>query len=238
VGSSQGGCTIGLPVLLGTVEGYLIASHCTGLTLGVNSGVVISQAGQQIGVESNDPSNLPQASCPTADLCRYAEVAFIKNTGVAFNRARIVKVNQTIGSIITLTNADGTDQFYDVTSAPNRPAASVILTNVGATSGWKQAKVVNPSIDYLVPTNPKVLTFGMVKVFSTSTTNPAGCQGDSGSPWYQPITTTSAGFYGILSSIPNDSTLNGLICGSYAYFSPIEQISLGFGASVVTYTRP
>lgn len=238
VTSSVGGCTLGLPVLLGALEGYLIASHCTEANLGVNSSVVMSQANQQIGVENNDPPNLSQSSCPTTVLCRYADVAFIKNTGVAFSRARIVKVTQTTGSKVTLTNPDGTDQFYDVTSAPNRPTESAILSNVGATSGWKQAKVVNPSIDQVIAFKPPVMILGIVKISSISATYPAGCGGDSGSPWYLPTSTTTAAFYGVQSASTTDSIANNIPCGSIAYLSPVQQITAGFGTSVVTYTRP
>jgi hypothetical protein len=233
-------CALGFPVLLGAVKGYLTASHCTGSNLGVNQNIVILQANQQIGIENNDPPNLPQASCPTPAICRYADAVFIKNTGVGFNRARIVKVTQTTGSKISLTNADGTDQFYDVTSAPNRPATSVILSNIGVNSGWKQAKVVNPSLDYSLSfvASPSIVVLGGVKVNSVSTTDPASCGGDSGSPWYQPTSTTTAAFYGIQSSEIADSVANNQSCGSVAFFSPTQQITAGFGTSVVTYTRP
>ena len=114
----------------------------------------------------------------------------------------------------------------------------MILTTIGATSGWKQAKVVNPSVDNLIGTKPNVLILGQVKIVSTSSTNPAGCQGDSGSAWYQPTSTTTAAFYGIHSSSTNDATANNLICGSSAFFSPTQQINSGFSSLVVTYTRP
>ena len=197
-------CTLGLPVLLGTVEGYLTASHCTGLDLGVNRGFIAYQADEQIGLENNDPPNLPQSSCPTTDLCRNADVVFIKNTVVGFSRSRIIMSTQTIGSTDTLTNVDGSNKFYDITSTANRPALSTILTNLAPYSGWKQAKVVNTNWDLPLPVIPKVVILGTVKVFSTSV-NPSGCEGDSGSPWYQPTSATQASFYGIQSAVAADS---------------------------------
>ena len=184
-------------------------------------------------MENNDPPNLPQSSCPTTDLCRNADVVFIKNTVVGFSRSRIIMSTQTIGSTDTLTNVDGSNKFYDITSTANRPALSTILTNLAPYSGWKQAKVVNTNWDLPLPVIPKVVILGTVKVFSTSV-NPSGCEGDSGSPWYQPTSATQASFYGIQSAVAADSTVNGFACGLAAFFSPTEKITAGFGNSVVT----
>lgn len=237
-------CTLGLGVTYNGTSGFLSASHCT--TAYGNDPSTNKRSYYQggatparlIGTEASDPPNLSTATCTAAGYsslpCRQVDVAFFSYS-VSANRGRIARTTEGIGSTTTLTNPDGSDQFYDVTNVYGRPEVNVILENVGYVGGYKTAKVVSSNTDVAYS---NIVILNVVKVY-TNTNQAVTCSGDSGSPWYVK-TTTGLSFAGIQSGGGNQ--IAGQNCYYSAFFSPVQAINSAFGNSTTTnamlYTRP
>jgi hypothetical protein len=82
-------CTLGLPVLIDTIEGYLTASHCS-LTEGVsNDGSALYQAGTIIGNKTLDNAFYACTNNGNPAKCKNADTAFYKST-IPITRGRII----------------------------------------------------------------------------------------------------------------------------------------------------
>jgi len=234
-------CTLGLPVLLdGTVEGYLTAGHCV-LSATSNNGERMSQDGYAVATKFLDPAFLSctTTNCGSISRSRYADAVFYKSD-IGYTRARIIRTPLTQGTHTTLQNADGSDQYWDVTSTPGLPALSEALINIGATNGYRSAAVTNQYADINIEytSNGQTVKVWILRTVEVYNDGPglASCGGDSGSPWFQQIpgTTNQVRFFGIQSAA---SISPAQTCGQYAYFSPVTQIENHFGAGRINYKR-
>ena len=240
--TSTAGCTLGLPVLVDAVEGYLVASHCS-LTEGTsNDGSGLYQAGGLIGNKTFDNALYACVNGGNQTRCQNADTTFYKST-IPFTRGRIVFPSGNIGSLLTTTAADGSDIYYDVTAVAERVGNGETVYSIGSTSGIRSATVVNWNTDTLVvdATISRVRK-NMVQVSNTSFGS--ACAGDSGGPWYQITGTTTAKFAGIQSTsggttLPPKTRLDNQLANCFvdSYFSPVAQIRIAYPGRVFTFTR-
>ncbi len=234
-------CTLGLSVLVDTIEGYLTASHCS-LTEGVsNDGSALYQAGTIIGNKTLDNAFYACTNNGNPAKCKNADTAFYKST-IPITRGRIIFPTGGIGSILTAsTNGD---TYYDVTAVAERVGNGEVLSSIGASGGYRTATVTNWNYDSVL--SPTANTFqilkGTVKV-SNTTNFGAECTGDSGGPWFQITGSTTAKFAGIAAQADTPlikRTLpDGLLsqCLSNGYFSPVAQIRIAYPGRVFQFTR-
>ncbi|MFC6663847.1 hypothetical protein [Deinococcus multiflagellatus] len=239
--ANGGLCTLGLPVLLdGTVEGYLTAGHCV-QNATVNNGESLRQDSYTVGTKFLDPAfqacTVPE--CGTTSRMRQADAAFFRSS-IGYTRARIIRTPLTPGTHTTLQNADGSDQYWDVTSTPGLPGLSEAVQNIGMTSGYRSAAVTNQFADIRIDftfngQTVRSWVLRTVEVYNDGPAN-ASCRGDSGSPWFQQIpgTTNQVRFFGIQSAAQISPTES---CGQYAYFSPVTMLENHFGAGRINYKR-
>jgi hypothetical protein len=228
------GCTLGLPVVVNGITGFLTAAHCA-QPIGTDTDLYIKQGGTSIGQEQNDPANI---TMPDGSKQREADVVFFKSYS-NYSQGIISKSSGIVGSHTTMRDAAGSELYYRVANTVLRPGISVALENLGSTAGYRKATTtanLNVTTNFS-GTNPPVVNRGMVEVYSADKVVGAGCQGDSGSPWYSVNADgTTATFYGIFSGLSDDFVhTSGKRCGYYAYFSPVEQIEKAFGAGNVNY---
>lgn len=77
--SGGGGCTLGANAVRAGVQGFITASHCTGI-MGVVDGTALFQsttaAGNQIGFETADTPFFTGGSCPSGRRCRRSDASF------------------------------------------------------------------------------------------------------------------------------------------------------------------
>lgn len=233
-GTTGASCTLGLPVVVGGITGFLTAAHCA-QPIGTDTDLFLRQAGVTIGQEQNDPAGVPQTNGYNQ---HEADVVFFKSYA-NYSQGILARSTRVTGSHTTLRDANNQELYYRVTNTVLRPGQGLVLENLGATAGYRQATTTaNVNVTTNFPsTNPPVIHRGMVEVSSTDPSVGAGCQGDSGSPWYRVNADgTTATFYGIQSSLSSDFThSSGNLCGYKAYFSPVEQIERAFGAGNVNY---
>jgi len=240
-GTSAERCSLGLPVLANNVPSYLIASHCSKNWGTSNDGTVLTQNATKIGDKGPDNGFVNcDTSNPGAGQCQAADTTIFTATG-SFARARIIKTVGGTGSIDTGTS----DTYYDVTTVSERPASGVTVSSIGASSGFRDATVVNADTDvvYSGYTPPRVIRRVIEVNRSASGGVAAACGGDSGGPWFQITGTNTAKFLGITSGSSTDAPTktrpDGLTvsCGYTAYFSPVAMIRVAYPNVTFTLTR-
>ena len=235
-------CSLGLPVLADAVEGYLIASHCSLKQGTSDDGSVLFQKGAAIGNKTFDSPLYACTNNGSSTRCQNADTTFYKST-IPLTRGRIILPVGNTGSLLTTLAADGTsDVYYDVTSVTERVGSGETVYSIGSTSGIRSATVVNWNSDVVVNAAvPNQVLKNMVTVSNTSFG--AGCEGDSGGPWFQITGTTTAKFAGIMATgntpLPKRVRLDDSLvpCYSNASFSPVAQIRTAFPGRVFTFTR-
>jgi hypothetical protein len=237
-------CTLGLPVLANNVASYLTASHCSQNWGTSNDGTVITQNAVKIGDKGLDN---PLISCSSVTVgsarCQSADTAIFTAVG-SFSRGRIIQTTGGTGSIQTGTTGD---TYYDVTTISERPAAGTTVSSIGASTGFRDATVVDADTDVVYRLAAPALPIVIKRVISvnraTSSTTPAACGGDSGGPWFQITGTNAAKFLGITTGATTDAPPkvrpDGLTvdCGYTAYFVPIAQIRVAYPNTTFTFTR-
>jgi hypothetical protein len=202
-GSITDRSTLGLPVLVDNVASYLTASHCSKTWGTSRDGTVMTQNAVKIGDKNIDN---PLISCSSTTVgaarCQSADTTIFTAVGL-FSRGRII---QTVGGTGSITTATGSDTYYDVTSISERPAPATIVSSIGATSGFRDATVVNADTDLVYGTfSPPIVIKRVVEVNrAVSTGIAAGCPGDSGGPWFQITGTSTAKFLGIYTGQNNN----------------------------------
>ena len=231
-------CSLGLPILIDAVEGYLTASHCS-VTEGVsNDGSALYQAGTIIGNKTLDNALYSCVNVGVSTRCQNADTSFYKST-VPLSRGRIIFSTGGIGSLLTATNANG-DSYFDVTSVAERAGKGEILSSIGASGGYRTSTVVNSNLD-IVDSETGIVKKGTVQV-SNTTGFGAGCRGDSGGPWFQITGTMTAKFAGIAASADTPLVTRTLPsgqvqCYSNLFFSPVAQIRIAYPNRIFQFTR-
>jgi hypothetical protein len=236
-------CTLGLPVLIDSIEGYLTVSHCSITTGASNDGSALYQAGTIIGNKTLDNAFYACVNVGSPAQCQNADTAFYKST-IPITRGRIIFSSGNTGSILTTTAINGSDTYYDVTAVAERVGNGETVYSIGSTSGIRSATVSNWNTDLVFPattSTPVIVRKGLVKVSNTSFVS--SCAGDSGGPWFQITGTATAKFAGIQSSadtqVSNITRFDGVTstCYTNSYFSPVAQIRIAYPNRVFQFTR-
>lgn len=231
-------CTLGLPVLANNAASYLIASHCAAQWGTSNDGTQLTQNAVKIATKGLDnPFEPCDIYNPSRGMCQAADTAIFTAIG-SFARARIIKTTGGTGSIDT----GSSDTYYDVTSVSERPGNTATVSSIGASSGFRDATVVNADTDVVYEGySPPRVVRRTVEVYRSS--GAAACGGDSGGPWFQVTGTNTAKFLGITSGsssdAPSKTRHDGITvtCGYTAYFSPVAMIRAAYPNVTFTFTR-
>lgn len=175
-------------------RGFLTASHCTRLYMGLDpNGTNYFQdeaigTGTLIGTEFDDPAYFTGGSCPSGARCRFSDVAFVKYSNAATSG---------LGTIMRTTSAsnNGTPgsttiagQFTIVGDWPYSILGEE-LQKVGRTTGWTYGTTTATCANYLAQSIGGINYW----VFCSDRTNIHSWGGDSGAPifkWYGGSDTT------------------------------------------------
>ena len=202
-------------------SGFYTASHCSNTRFGTDS-TVYSQGGYRIGQERYDPptfNNSQYAGCPVNYACRWSDVTFVKyDSGVNQHRGYIAQTTSygygpyNSGSL-TINSSQPEFQITNLAL----PVQGQVMNKVGRTTGWTAGTVANTCKD--VPD-------GSYKLLCQDEVNAFVDGGDSGSPVFQYLSSTTVGFSGIAWA---RNFQGGL------YYSNYSIIANDFGTGV-TYT--
>lgn len=254
-------CSVGVPVTYNSTRGFLTAAHCT---VELGSDPIKREAfdlkGNRLATEGFDQEGtlcsiaaLNQSGYNPlihADkLCRYTDVAFMALTnsyGPTYDTGKIIRTTEAARSTITTRPVE---EAYNVVGGVRMPAAGQVLENVGASSGWKQAKVIELDKDFISiesGSGKTIYTLNQVGVQSTISGKQATCGGDSGGPWYFKNPDGSVQFVGIQSAGRNDTIVPNprkdlapygkALCYGVAYLTPLDGILRTMNTSL-KYTR-
>ncbi len=169
-------CTLGFNAELGSVQGFVVNSHCTGTQGTADDKTTYYQPTRSsvntIGTETVDPSYSSVGGCPKGKKCRYSDSAFARRAaGVLANVGYIEKTKgPNTGSLNIVA-----DSFKILREFEGNATLETKLNKVGRTTGWTQGNVTFSNINVGVQ-GTKIVLLGQDMVS-------AGVgSGDSGSP--------------------------------------------------------
>jgi hypothetical protein len=136
-------CTLGMPVTLYGVTGFLTNSHCTNNLLAPDSLFEVAQfstidsAIRRLGAEGLDPNPkpcfVPMNGAPVLAQCRNADVAFVKaESAASLVAGRIYQVDS---GTLTVTGS------YRVAGSAEYPTLGQKVAKTGSTTGTTQGSI-------------------------------------------------------------------------------------------------
>lgn len=207
-------CTLGFNARRGSVFGFVVNSHCTGIR-GEADGMRYFQSlpsGGAIGTEIVDPGFFTDPPCPPGRRCRMSDAAFAKydkpRLGILGRIARPTFGDSAFGSL-TLSPASAR---FTITGRVGAPLTGDTVHKVGRTTGWTFGTVVATCTD----TNVSALDLTLL---CQSRVSGGAGPGDSGSPVFYRTAGTKINLAGLLWGGSSDP-----LFGSVYVFSPLENI--------------
>ena len=217
-------CTLGVNVWYTNVSqgisgaaGFYTASHCSD-TPASTDGTVYSQGGTRIATEKYDPpffTHATYAACPAGYNCRHSDVTFAQyDSGTDGSHGTIAQTtSRGFGDWNAGSTTLATSNFTATGTALN-PVVGDYRDKVGRTTGWTSGQVSHTCTDYYI-SGHYTLCQDQVEAYADG--------GDSGSPVFQYLNTSSVAFGGIVWA---KTGAGGLI------FSNLDRIAADMGTAV------
>lgn len=209
-------CSLGFNALLEEKEGLVTASHCSAVWGGVDGTDFYQPSSpDKIADENTDPPFTTGGACPLGRRCRFSDSLFAKySTGGGPDRGKVARTTYVgVGCNSGSTTIDSSNPRFTVTAKNTSGAVQgQILDKVGATTGWTSGQVASTCVDMNVSSGE---TF-----FCQSVVDAAVWGGDSGSPVFDRLSSSTIEIYGILWA---------RIGGCQFVYSPISGIETDFG---------
>lgn len=217
---TYGVCTLGFNAFRGSVFGFVINSHCTGVR-GEVDGISYSQSlpsDGTIGTEIADPGAFTDPPCPPGKKCRVSDSAFVKyanpRLGILGRIARPATNDAEEGTL----NLNPAAARFTVVGRVGSPFIGDSVHKVGRTTGWTFGTVVATCADINVSGSTDT------QLCQTRVRGGAG-PGDSGSPvFYRVGFGAKVKLAGILWGGGSDP-----INGATYIFSPLDNIEEDLG---------
>jgi len=142
-----GPCSMGPQISIGSVTGFLTASHCTDQVFAIdgNTHFQPSSSGNLVGSEFKDAGGISHPWCAPATICRRSDAAIVKYNNASWAGVGLIARVTAIGSTTLTTTAD--DEWRVADDTPPclyltlncfPPIVNVTTLNfVGQTSGWR-----------------------------------------------------------------------------------------------------
>lgn len=177
LGAGTASCTLGVPVVLNGVKGFITNSHCSRTRNELDNGrcwqpTRPSTSSSQIGTEEVDPGTFTGGPCPAGKRCRWSDSLFVR----AHDPSHIVPGTIARLGFNTLT-WDGSS-LWRVTGA-RTTVEGIVVYKVGRTTGLSNGTVIQACVNVSVSGDT-----GLVMICE-ATSNMVSDSGDSGSPVFQ-----------------------------------------------------